>query len=171
MQESYSDITLCCEGQLFPVHRFILSCCSDYFSCLFEQLGGRPLVVVLKDIKLEELQGLLSYIYLGEVNISHEKLPALVKAAEFLKIKGLAVTEAGGEEDSPLKAGSESKREADSESSSGKHKKRKQQPVDPTRKFDINSNSSSRTEMNETEETEGNFCNNITQPPNKVSEI
>ena len=46
---------------------------------------------MLKDIKAEVLEALLDYVYVGEVNVLQGKLPALIDAAECLKIKGLAV--------------------------------------------------------------------------------
>lgn len=50
-------------------------------------------MIVLKDIQIQELEGILSYIYLGEANVLRDSLPALLEAAESLKIKGLAVQE------------------------------------------------------------------------------
>lgn len=47
--------------------------------------------VVFKDIDAVEMELLLSYMYQGEINVVQEKLPYLIKAAEALKIKGLAV--------------------------------------------------------------------------------
>ena len=47
--------------------------------------------IILKDIKSDELESLLSYMYIGEVNVVQEKLSGLIKAAECLRIKGLAV--------------------------------------------------------------------------------
>ena len=46
---------------------------------------------MLKDIKSEDLEALLDYMYLGEVNVRQSDLASLIKAAENLRIKGLAV--------------------------------------------------------------------------------
>ena len=48
-------------------------------------------VIVLKDIKCEDLEALLDYMYLGEVNVRQSDLATLIKAAECLRVKGLAV--------------------------------------------------------------------------------
>ena len=51
-------------------------------------------IIILKDVKYEELKAMLDYMYRGEVNISQEQLSAFLKTAESLKIKGL--TDTGG---------------------------------------------------------------------------
>lgn len=48
-------------------------------------------MIVLKDIKHDDLEALMNYMYVGEVNVLQERLAGLIKAAECLKIKGLAV--------------------------------------------------------------------------------
>lgn len=65
--------------------------CSDYFEQIFQEINCKHPVIVLKDIKRYDLECLLSYMYLGEVNVVQEKLAGLIKAAECLRIKGLAV--------------------------------------------------------------------------------
>jgi len=68
----------------------VLSVCSDYFDALFQQLPDKFPCVVLKDVKAEDLEALLSYMYIGEVSVNQADLGRLVKAAEVLCIKGLA---------------------------------------------------------------------------------
>ena len=48
-------------------------------------------MIVFNDIKSSELEALLNYMYIGEVNVLQTELAGLIKAAECLKIKGLAV--------------------------------------------------------------------------------
>ena len=69
----------------------MLSACSEFFEGLFERTKCKHPVVVLKDVSSEDLESLLSYMYDGEVNVLQENLSCLIKAAECLKIKGLAV--------------------------------------------------------------------------------
>ena len=45
---------------------------------------------MLKDIKVSQLEALLSYMYVGEVEVKQNDLDELIKAAECLRIKGLA---------------------------------------------------------------------------------
>ena len=91
MQESYCDVTLACDGRFYSLHKFVLSTCSEYFEEMFERTQCKHPVIVLKDIKHDDLEALLNYMYVGEVNVVQEKLAGLIKAAECLKIKGLAV--------------------------------------------------------------------------------
>jgi len=90
-KESYCDVTLSCEGKFYPLHKFVLSTCSEYFEEMFEKTPCKHPVVVLNNINAEDLEALLSYMYVGEVNVVQEKLASLIKAAECLRIKGLAV--------------------------------------------------------------------------------
>ena len=48
-------------------------------------------MVVLKDIRKSHLEALLDYMYVGEVDVKQSELAGLIKAAECLRIKGLAV--------------------------------------------------------------------------------
>lgn len=73
------------------MHRFILSTCSDYFDEIFERIQCPHPYIVFKDIEPREMELLLNYMYQGEVNVVQERLPTLIKAAEALRIKGLAV--------------------------------------------------------------------------------
>lgn len=84
-------MTLACEGKFYPVHKLVLSTCSEYFEEIFNRTQCKHPVIVLKDVKHEELEALLNYMYLGEVNVLQADLAGLIKAAECLKIKGLAV--------------------------------------------------------------------------------
>ena len=50
---------------------------------------ARHPIIILKDVQMQHLKAILDFIYSGEVNIAQEELPAFLKAAERLKIKGL----------------------------------------------------------------------------------
>ncbi|XP_069957477.1 protein tramtrack, beta isoform isoform X6 [Cherax quadricarinatus] len=90
-KETYTDVTLACEGKFYPVHKLVLSTCSEYFSDIFDRTPCKNPVVVLKDIQCQDLEFLLDYMYIGEVNVRQNELSSLIKAAECLRIKGLAV--------------------------------------------------------------------------------
>ena len=94
-------MTLACDGKFYSVHKLVLSTCSDYFCAMFDKTACKSPVIVLKDIKSEDLEALLDYMYLGEVNVRQSDLASLIKAAENLRIKGLAVPD-----DEPPKKGS-----------------------------------------------------------------
>lgn len=90
-QANYTDATLAVEGNFYPVHKLVLSTCSEYFSEIFERTPCKSPVVVLKDVRSQDLESLLDYMYLGEVNVNQKDLALLLKTAECLQIKGLAV--------------------------------------------------------------------------------
>jgi len=46
-------------------------------------------IVILKDVHFEDLQTVVQFMYNGVVNVSSEKLPAVLKTADTLQIKGL----------------------------------------------------------------------------------
>ncbi|XP_047492181.1 zinc finger and SCAN domain-containing protein 2-like isoform X2 [Penaeus chinensis] len=90
-KERYTDVTVTCEGKFYPVHKLVLSTCSDYFMKMFERTPCKHPIIVLKDIHCKEIEALLSYMYDGVVSVAQNDLSQLIKAAELLQIKGLAV--------------------------------------------------------------------------------
>ena len=70
-------------------HRFVLASCSGLFA---ELLGGgahpHPLVY-LRGVRHRHLAALLDFMYRGEVTVEQEALPAFLKTAEELRVKGL----------------------------------------------------------------------------------
>ncbi|XP_045123765.1 zinc finger and BTB domain-containing protein 49-like isoform X1 [Portunus trituberculatus] len=90
-KETYSDLTLVCGGQFYQVHRLVVSGCSEYFRAILEHTPCRHPAVVLQDLPPRHLEALLSYMYLGQVSVPQDDLGGLIKAAECLAIKGLAV--------------------------------------------------------------------------------
>ncbi|KAK8394191.1 hypothetical protein O3P69_006403 [Scylla paramamosain] len=93
---NYTDVTLACDGKFYPVHKLVLSTCSEYFSDIFDRTPCKNPVIVLKDIQCQDLEFLLDYMYIGEVNVRQNDLASLIKAAECLRIKGLAVPDDDG---------------------------------------------------------------------------
>lgn len=68
----------------------ILSSCSDYLAELLRDNPCQHPIILMKDLKFWEIEALVRFMYRGEVNVAHEKLPELLTAAEALQIKGLA---------------------------------------------------------------------------------
>ncbi|CAL4094905.1 unnamed protein product, partial [Meganyctiphanes norvegica] len=87
----YTDATLAVEGKFYHVHKIVMSTSSEYFSDIFETTPCKSLMIVLKDVRTNDIEALLDYIYLGEVNVHHKDLESLLKTAECLRIKGLAI--------------------------------------------------------------------------------
>ncbi|CAO1407113.1 unnamed protein product [Diamesa serratosioi] len=91
--QKFLDCTLVVEGQhLVQCHRMVLDACSDYFSNFLKNklFDDKNIVILLpNEIRLWQMQAILQFMYQGEVCISQEGLPSLVKCAELLQVKGL----------------------------------------------------------------------------------
>ncbi|XP_044270680.1 longitudinals lacking protein, isoforms H/M/V isoform X50 [Tribolium madens] len=93
------DCTLAAEGKCLNAHKVVLSACSPFFESLLSRHYDKHPILILKDVKFQELKAMMDYMYRGEVNISQDQLGALLKAAESLQIKGLSDNRKGGETD------------------------------------------------------------------------
>ncbi|XP_064092803.1 zinc finger and SCAN domain-containing protein 2-like isoform X16 [Macrobrachium nipponense] len=102
-KDKYTDVTVSCEGNFYQVHKLVLSTCSEYFEKIFENTPCKHPVIVLRDVQCDELESLLNYMYKGVVSVAQSDLSRLIKVAELLQIKGLAVPD---EPPNPSKSGS-----------------------------------------------------------------
>ncbi|XP_027223147.1 zinc finger and BTB domain-containing protein 49 isoform X3 [Penaeus vannamei] len=93
---AYTDATLACEGKFFTVHKFVLSTCSEYFNAIFEWTPCVNPVVVINNITCKELEALLDFMYIGEVSVRESQIPGVMRAAECLRIRGLAMVDEEG---------------------------------------------------------------------------
>ena len=74
------DVTLAAEGRYLKAHKMLLSACSDYFQILFSAVTpGQHPIVILKDVTFEDLDTVVQFMYNGIVNVSSDKLPAVLK--------------------------------------------------------------------------------------------
>jgi len=89
-EKSFCDVTIATEGQHTKAHKMILCACSPYFKNLLEQNPAKHPIIILKDVPFMHLTAILEFMYAGEVNVAQDQLPAFLKTAEKLKIKGLA---------------------------------------------------------------------------------
>ncbi|XP_042860638.1 protein tramtrack, alpha isoform-like isoform X3 [Penaeus japonicus] len=92
-KERYTDATVACDGKFYPVHKLVLSTCSEYFENMFEHTPCKHPVIVLRDVQCDELEAILNYMYAGVVSVAQSDLSRLIKVAELLRIKGLAVSD------------------------------------------------------------------------------
>ncbi|XP_053687073.1 protein tramtrack, alpha isoform-like [Sabethes cyaneus] len=88
--ETLVDCTLAAEGKFLKAHKIVLSACSPYFAELLSQQYDKHPIFILKDLKFEELQAILNYMYCGEVNVPQGRLVAFLKTAVSLQVRGLA---------------------------------------------------------------------------------
>uniref|UniRef100_A0A1A9UL91 BTB domain-containing protein n=1 Tax=Glossina austeni TaxID=7395 RepID=A0A1A9UL91_GLOAU len=94
--ESFVDVTLACEGQSIKAHKVVLSACSPYFQRLFYDNPCQHPIVIMRDVRWQELKALMEFMYKGEINVSQDQINPLLKVAEMLKIRGLAEVNSTG---------------------------------------------------------------------------
>ncbi|KAF5287106.1 hypothetical protein FQA39_LY16091 [Lamprigera yunnana] len=85
----FVDVTLSCEGKKVSAHKMLLSACSIYFHDLFRDNPCQHPIVILRDVKYQNLVNILKFIYCGEVSVGTEDFDDFLKTAELFQISGL----------------------------------------------------------------------------------
>ncbi|XP_018899627.2 kelch-like protein 10 isoform X1 [Bemisia tabaci] len=91
-QNQLCDATLRLEnGQIFPVHRNIMSACSGYFRALFTTSlhTTETRDVILHGVSAEVLKILIEYAYLRKVDINETNVSQLFATADYLAVHGV----------------------------------------------------------------------------------
>lgn len=88
--EFLTDVTLCCDGKRLRAHKIILSVCSTYFRETFMENPCKHPVVIFKNVKSEDLDNIVEFMYKGEVSISQDSLSSFLHVAEMLQVRGLS---------------------------------------------------------------------------------
>ncbi|CAH1121299.1 unnamed protein product [Ceutorhynchus assimilis] len=84
------DMTLAAGGERRKAHKLVLSACSPYFEKLLtDEFDKHPVLMLREDIKPEQLEAIMDYMYKGEVYLSIDKIQGFLKAARALQIRGL----------------------------------------------------------------------------------
>ncbi|XP_047987470.1 protein abrupt-like [Leguminivora glycinivorella] len=94
------DVTLCCDGGKIKAHKMLLSACSNYFRQVFKETPCQHPVIIFRNVKFEDLNAIVNFMYHGEVNILQEQLESFLMTAELLEVKGLT----DNADDEPSKA-------------------------------------------------------------------
>ena len=94
--ETLVDVTLAAEGKHLQAHKMLLSACSDYFQSLFSVNPCQHPIVILKDVRFEDLQTVVQFMYNGIVNVSSEKLPDILKVLLLLSLNSAATAHTSG---------------------------------------------------------------------------
>ncbi|GBP91872.1 Protein bric-a-brac 1 [Eumeta japonica] len=94
--EHFADVTLACESRQLRCHKLVLSACSAYFERLLVHNPCKHPIVFMKDMRFSEMQALVDFMYKGEVNVTQDELPSLLKSAEALQIRGLCSGDTSG---------------------------------------------------------------------------
>lgn len=112
-EEDFVDVTLACDQRSFTAHKMVLSACSPYFRKLLKANPCEHPIVILRDVRAEDVESLLRWVilsivkfrflgfinpvnfshrfmYNGEVHIGQEQLTDFLKTAQLLQVRGLA---------------------------------------------------------------------------------
>lgn len=89
-EEDFVDVTIACEARSFTAHKVVLSACSPYFRKLLKANPCEHPIVILRDVRSEDIESLLRFMYNGEVHIGQDQLSDFLKTAQLLQVRGLA---------------------------------------------------------------------------------
>ena len=100
--DDFADVTLTClGGSPFHAHKMVLAAASTYFKNFFKEVQCKiqqHLVIFMKDMAPAEMEYLLQFIYLGEVDIPSTDLERLITISRELGIVGLNAIKSEAEE-------------------------------------------------------------------------
>ena len=86
----FFDVTLACDSEeQVSAHKVILSACSPFFRQVLRRHKHQHPLLYLHGFSLSDLQSVLSFMYLGEVNVATDQLNSFLAIAEELQVKGL----------------------------------------------------------------------------------
>ena len=87
---NFTDVTLACDDQSqLTAHRVLLAASSSFFREIMTKQKHPDLLIYMRGIKSQDLNGLLDFMYHGEVNIYQEDLDEFLALANDLGIEGL----------------------------------------------------------------------------------
>lgn len=87
--DNFVDVTLSCEGKRIHAHKMLLSACSTYFRDILKENPCQHPIIILKNVKYEDLQALIDFMYQGEVSVKQDQLTSFLTTAELLAVQGL----------------------------------------------------------------------------------
>ena len=93
-EEEFFDVTLISEDQKqVSAHKLVLSACSPYFRTVLTTNKHSHPLLCLEGVSSQNLNFVLDYIYLGEVQIFQEQLDEFLKIAQKYQLEGLTAQE------------------------------------------------------------------------------
>ena len=88
--QDFTDVTLATVDDLqLRAHKVILSSCSPLFKHILKKNKHPNPLIYLKDLKYRDLERVLEFMYLGEVEVPEEDLQDFLVAGTELKVGGL----------------------------------------------------------------------------------
>ena len=91
MTESVTDVTLVSSDQLyFKAHKVVIGAGSSIFNDIVNKTHVNDTFIFMRGVTGNDLKSILSFVYLGEVSIDHERMNEFLEIARDLGIKGLS---------------------------------------------------------------------------------
>jgi len=87
--KDFTDLTLVCADKQVDVHKVVLASSSQFFRRVLKNIKHSHPLIYLSGIKFKDLEAVLSFMYLGQVNLAQEDLDSFLAVAEELGVKGL----------------------------------------------------------------------------------
>jgi len=87
--KDFTDLTLVCADKQVEVHKVVLASSSKFFRRVLKNIKHSHPLIYLSGIKFKDLDAVLSFMYLGQVNLAQEDLNSFLAVAEELEVKGL----------------------------------------------------------------------------------
>merc|ERR1712129_253844 len=95
----FTDVTIVCdEDKQVEAHKVILSSSSKFFRRILLRNPHQHPLIYLKGVAYENLEYILQFIYLGQIELSTDNLPLFIETAKELEINGLTDAVFGKEE-------------------------------------------------------------------------
>jgi DNA-directed RNA polymerase subunit M/transcription elongation factor TFIIS len=90
LDEDFNDVTLVCDDdKQIKAHKVILSSASDLLKRILKNNPHQHPLTYLNGIRYEELQSLIKFISLGQVEVKQDSLEIFMKAGKLFEINGL----------------------------------------------------------------------------------
>ena len=86
---AFTDVTLACMDGQVEAHKLVLAASSPFFANILLMNPHLHPLIFLKDIKIDNLEPLLDFMYHGEVEVARDDMDAFLATARDLQVKGL----------------------------------------------------------------------------------
>ena len=90
-EEKNSDLTLISDDQTqFKAHKFVLSAGSSVLRNILDNNLSQHPVIYLRGIESHEIESMLQFMYLGQANVSSERLEEFLRVSADLGVKEIS---------------------------------------------------------------------------------
>uniref|UniRef100_A0A182XVD8 BTB domain-containing protein n=1 Tax=Anopheles stephensi TaxID=30069 RepID=A0A182XVD8_ANOST len=90
LEEHLVDVTIVCESRKLYAHRIVLSLGSKFFKAILNEHPCGNSIIVLKNIKYDDMSSILDILYVGDAKVKASQLKSFIDTGVFLKVRGFA---------------------------------------------------------------------------------